>query len=193
MSAGYVYVLSNESMPGLVKIGRSIYGGNHRSKAIFSGDTGVPTPFSLEFEIHSVNCVEDEHEVHRKLAHCRVNKKREFFKIEIREAIAAVATVCISDVGLAVTDENYLNEKFPESIDLIEDVAVCLFCNSMMESEAVQIFEEHKAAVKQSGGYFREACLVLIRENYGDLRARGLEMIEAERVSRSIVKKGGLA
>ena len=88
MSEGYVHILSNESMPGLVKIGRSISSGRNRAKEIYQ--TGVPTPFKLEFELYCDDCVELEHIVHQRLERNRPNPNREFFKLEVYEAIQAV-------------------------------------------------------------------------------------------------------
>lgn len=85
---GYVYVLSNPSMPGVVKIGRSVQGGAQRGRAFYQ--TGVPQPFVLEFEIYSPFHVELEAGVHEDLAKLRANPKREFFKCEPAEAIEAI-------------------------------------------------------------------------------------------------------
>ena len=49
---GYVYILTNPSMPGLVKVGKTTTTPNQRMSELHS--TGVPTPFELEFSI-SVN------------------------------------------------------------------------------------------------------------------------------------------
>ncbi len=99
---GYVYVLSNDSMPGVVKIGRSINGGQHRAKAIFS--TGVPTPFYLEFEILVDDAVIIEQTVHECLEHCRVSSAREFFRCDVREAIRTIMNEYASYIDLAVCE-----------------------------------------------------------------------------------------
>ncbi len=77
MNEGYVYVLSNPAMPGLMKIGRSGNGGKSRASSIYQ--TGVPSPFKLEFEMYVSNCVETEALIHERLDSKRYNKKREFF------------------------------------------------------------------------------------------------------------------
>jgi hypothetical protein len=94
MATGYVYVLSNPSMPGVVKIGRSAKGGEVRSKAIFQ--TGVPQPFALEFEIYCDDCQWLELEVHKSFAGERVCDKREFFKVDPPSAIATIVGLYMS-------------------------------------------------------------------------------------------------
>jgi hypothetical protein len=110
---GYVYVLSNPSMPGLVKIGRSKVGGNSRGKQMYKGDTGVPTPFELEFECLFDDCIEAEAMLHDELSHLRVNPQREFFKMDEYEAVIAVLNMAAyfrdhfvehCDAGLIVSD-----------------------------------------------------------------------------------------
>lgn len=84
MSKGYIYVLSNESMPGILKIGKSIHGGKKRASELYS--TGVATPFCLEFEMLVDNVTEYERLVHESLSRFRVNDSREFFNVELWEA-----------------------------------------------------------------------------------------------------------
>lgn len=88
MKSGYIYVLSNQSMPGIVKIGRSIHGGKSRARDLYQ--TGVPTPFKLEFEIYVEDHVELEILVHEKLQDQRVSGNREFFKVDVFEATALI-------------------------------------------------------------------------------------------------------
>jgi hypothetical protein len=82
--SGYVYVLSNPSMPGLVKIGRSIHGGLKRAKEMYQ--TGVAAPFKLEFEMFVENCESFEERVHKVLEPLRINPHREFFRVDIERA-----------------------------------------------------------------------------------------------------------
>jgi len=76
---GIVYVLSNPSMPGLVKIGKTSRGSVlMRLSELYS--TGVPVPFECEF----AGRVEDEHKVekafHMALDHIESILKESFFK-----------------------------------------------------------------------------------------------------------------
>jgi len=88
MSEGYIYILSNPSMPGLIKIGRSVHGGWRRAKEI--NQTGVPTPFILEFEMLTKNHEDIEGNVHEVLSNNRESDNREFFRVDIEQAIAEV-------------------------------------------------------------------------------------------------------
>jgi len=83
---GYVYVLSNPSMPGIVKIGRSMHGGTGRAEAFYRNDTGLPTPFDLEFEVLVDDCHALERDVHVELADWRANPQREFFRLDADSA-----------------------------------------------------------------------------------------------------------
>jgi hypothetical protein len=85
---GYVYVLSNPAMPGIVKIGRSQSGGKQRAGQLYT--TGVPVPFFLEFEMLVDDPESIEIAAHETLARYRVNGSREFFACEIDEAVQAV-------------------------------------------------------------------------------------------------------
>ncbi len=87
-SKGYIYILSNPSMPGLLKIGRSIHGGKKRGRDI--DQTGVPTPFVVEWEMLVEDCEYIESAAHEVLSEYRVNFSREFFKVDITEAITVI-------------------------------------------------------------------------------------------------------
>jgi hypothetical protein len=88
MSKGYVYVLSNPSMPGLVKIGWSGVGAMHRAKSL--SNTSVPSAFVVEFEILCLDPEKAEERAHRAAHHKRVDARREFFKLPINEAVCYV-------------------------------------------------------------------------------------------------------
>jgi len=83
-ASGYVYVLSNPSMPGLVKIGRSIHGGLKRAKEMYQ--TGVAAPFKLEFEMFVDDFESFEESVHKALEPFRLNPHREFFRASVDRA-----------------------------------------------------------------------------------------------------------
>ncbi|CAI1819624.1 T5orf172 domain [Serratia quinivorans] len=80
---GWVYVLANESMPGVYKIGMTSSTPEKRAKEI-SSSTGVPTPFIVISEYRSFSPYEHEKDIHNMLARYRVSQGREFFKIDLQ-------------------------------------------------------------------------------------------------------------
>ncbi len=87
---GYVYILENDLMPGLIKIGHTSKTPEERVKEL-SAPTGVPTPFKVAFKLPSEKYKELEKEMHRKLSDYRVNSNREFFKYPVDQAIRQMA------------------------------------------------------------------------------------------------------
>jgi hypothetical protein len=85
MSSGYVYILINQSMPGLIKIGRTLRDSRERARELHT--TGVPTPFELAFEVFSNAHEALEEEAHKQLQAFRVNTNREFFRFPLSDAI----------------------------------------------------------------------------------------------------------
>lgn len=83
---GYIYVLSNPSMPGIVKIGRTTRDPKTRLRELNSA-TGVPVPFKLEYAARTYWPTESEKYIHQSIGGLRVNAKREFFKLSKAEAI----------------------------------------------------------------------------------------------------------
>lgn len=81
----WIYVLSNEVMPDVVKIGYTKQLPEERANQISSA-TGVATPFKVEyaFKCHEGEFLESE--IHKHLDSCRVSTNREFFSIGIKEA-----------------------------------------------------------------------------------------------------------
>lgn len=78
MSKGYVYILSNPMMPGLVKIGKTTREVNARAVELYQ--TGVPAPFKVEHQVHTPDCDTLELKIHQVLSKYRVDPSREFFK-----------------------------------------------------------------------------------------------------------------
>ena len=90
--SGYVYVLSNPKMQGLLKIGFSTRKVEERA-AELSAATGVPAPFEIEAYFCSTNPEDDERHIHAALERQRVTG-REFFEIGTMEAIQVMGAIC---------------------------------------------------------------------------------------------------
>ena len=85
---GWIYCLSNPSMPGLVKIGRTTKRPSARSRELHT--TGVPTPFVVEGRWLTPDNVGDEAAVHAALAAYRADARREFFRLSPRGAVKLI-------------------------------------------------------------------------------------------------------
>ncbi len=85
MIPGYVYVLVNPCMPGLIKIGRTLRDSRTRARELSS--TGVPMPFQVAFELFSEDHQKLEVMMHQALADFRVDAAREFFRYPLDKTI----------------------------------------------------------------------------------------------------------
>ena len=85
---GYIYCLSNESMPGLLKVGMTSRSPEDRAKELHT--TGVALPFKVEFAKKVTNPNYIEALIHGILSHYhdRVNPRREFFRVSLEEVQA---------------------------------------------------------------------------------------------------------
>lgn len=87
MNPGYIYILQNPSLSeSHLKIGRTQRDPEQRAAEI-SGSTGVPTPFEVVWWSESVDCHLAESLLHHELTPYRTNSTREFFDLELDDAI----------------------------------------------------------------------------------------------------------
>lgn len=82
---GYIYILSNPYMPGIVKIGMTERDPNERISELSSA-TGVPASFILEYSLFVPDLEMAEKEIHIALSGNRVGDNKEFFKLSVEEA-----------------------------------------------------------------------------------------------------------
>jgi len=85
--AGYVYCLTNEAIPKLVKIGKTSRNPRVRASEI-SAATGVPTPFEVSWARKVPDMDKAETDLHQALAEYRLTRRREFFRCSPAEAQA---------------------------------------------------------------------------------------------------------
>lgn len=86
---GFIYVLSNSSMPGIYKIGYTANHPNTRMEQL-SAATACPTPFSLLAAFGVEGPREVEREIHTTLSKHRINQQREFFKVPTALILEAI-------------------------------------------------------------------------------------------------------
>lgn len=90
-----VYVLTNEAMPGLIKIGITS-DVSQRLSQLYT--TGVPLPFQCTYaaEVQDAGAVENA--LHHAFGHQRVTDRREFFELEPSRAIAILRLLTLREV-----------------------------------------------------------------------------------------------
>ena len=156
-AAGYLYALTNPSMPGLVKVGKTLRRPEDRLQELSSA-TGIPTPFELR---HSVR-VEDAHEGERTLHQrwekegLRTSNGREFFRLPLERAIEDMDHLARLRQGKE--DTAVLFERgfalFRGNEGTLRDVP-----------QALQYFEQAEAKGSASGAYWAgRACEIMSEE-----------------------------
>jgi hypothetical protein len=119
----HLYILSNKSMGGLLKIGCTKKSVTDRSKALFT--TGVPDKFDTEAIFPTSDSKRFEDEAFKALAPYRNKKQREFFKLNVRQAI---------DLLLPIYDERFR----PDESDSIPPEVI--ESETLTENEEAAIF-----------------------------------------------------
>jgi T5orf172 domain len=85
-----VYVLTNEAMPGLVKIGLTNDSVEARLTQL-SSHTGVPLAFECYFAAVVKDGARIEKTLHQLFAEARINPKREFFRLDPEKVVLAIS------------------------------------------------------------------------------------------------------
>jgi hypothetical protein len=91
-----VYVLTNEAMPGLVKIGISSGNVVDRVKQLFA--TGVPLPFECFYAAEVTDSAKIEKAIHEAFDDHRVHRSREFFRISPDKPKAIIELLALKNV-----------------------------------------------------------------------------------------------
>lgn len=98
---GWVYVLSNRGMPGILKIGFSTKDPSLRIQEL--NTTGLPYPFVVEYDALVVGPREVERGVHAQLqAH---HEAKEFFRISVNAAASSIRNVIAAQGKTLLADQ----------------------------------------------------------------------------------------
>lgn len=87
---GYIYCVSNESMPYILNIGTTTTAPEVRVDDIngLHENWQPPTPYKCEFAKRVYNIDKKITAIHRLFAYCRIHPEREFFRMSLEEARA---------------------------------------------------------------------------------------------------------
>ena len=91
-----VYVLRNEAMPGLIKIGRTSGDLAVRMKQLYT--TGVPVPFQCIYAVKLEHVADVGKTLHFAFGGQRLNENREFFTVEPERVIAILKLLNAQEV-----------------------------------------------------------------------------------------------
>lgn len=102
-----IYILTNEAMPGYVKIGKTNNNLEQRVREL-SASTSVPLPFTVFYacKVKDANFV--EHQLHDAFDNNRVNPRREFFQIAPERVVAALKLAEIENI---TPHKNFIESK----------------------------------------------------------------------------------
>lgn len=91
-----VYILTNEAMPGYIKIGRTEQGVAQRMSSLDS--TSVPLPFQCYYAARVSDYAKVEKVLHTAFGDSRVRASREFFKMDPYRAKVILEHIALEDV-----------------------------------------------------------------------------------------------
>jgi hypothetical protein len=92
-----IYILTNEAMPGYVKIGKTSTSLEQRIKEL-SSSTSIPLPFTCFYACTVKDTSFVEHQLHDAFDDSRINPKREFFTIDPERVVAALKLAEIENI-----------------------------------------------------------------------------------------------
>lgn len=112
---GIVYVLTNEAMPGYVKIGMTQTSVEQRVLEL-SRSTSVPLPFECFFAVRVKNMRQVEHALHDAFGDHRKNPRREFFMLSPERVVAILKLL-----GEEVTPSRDVGVETKEDAEAIDE------------------------------------------------------------------------
>lgn len=153
---GWVYVISNPSMPGIVKIGYSSKDPKLRAEELYT--TGVPRPFEVNYSLLVDDPYDLEQRIHKSLKH--INDGKEWFKCSVEEAIATIRYIYNGNIY----HEEYKNADKENAAHVIAKINA--------DKEKV----EHVIAKKKQEEKKRERIALLFAFFIFSLRIKKLEL-----------------
>jgi hypothetical protein len=148
---GYLYILSNKAIPGLLKIGYTTR--DIEKRVLELTTTGVPSKFEIEFYCEIGNARIFESAVHRELKKYR--QEREFFQCSIKQAVEIVKHVASN--GLHVY---YGSGGRSASIyitpDEQEEIIIQAEYNRLLRQRRQEEIKAHHKKLKDLGDRFLE-------------------------------------
>ena len=92
-----IYILTNDAMPNLVKIGQTTQPLKQRIQQL-NALTSTPLPFNVHYAAEVADCILAEKYLHEAFGDRRINPKREFFEVAPERVVVACKLVEIRDI-----------------------------------------------------------------------------------------------
>jgi hypothetical protein len=109
-----IYILTNNSMPNLIKIGYTKRDDlNIRVKELYT--TGVPLPFNIYYACLVEDSQKTEDILHELFIENRINKKREFFELDPEKVITALSL--LNPINITPDEKDYLTTEEIKDIE----------------------------------------------------------------------------
>lgn len=89
---GFIYILNNPSLEGMVKIGATTKDPNDKCREL-SSNPSIPTQFNIVYYLSSINPFKVVGIVHTILDEYRVNKSRDFFKVDVAQTVNLIEDI----------------------------------------------------------------------------------------------------
>lgn len=118
---GWVYVLSNKAMPKLVKVGFSTKDPALRVEEL--NTTGMPHSFVVEYDVLVLEPREVEQAVHLELL--PHHEAKEFFRVEVRQAVAAIRTVIARQGKAPIAETLFTASDTEDDCDPPQRCSIC--------------------------------------------------------------------
>ncbi|WKZ30730.1 MAG: GIY-YIG nuclease family protein [Candidatus Dojkabacteria bacterium] len=93
-----IYILTNEAMPGYIKIGFTHGILEDRLRQLDT--TSMPLPFEIYYACEVENAKKDEQWMHEIFGDKRVRDRREFFKMDPERAVVALQRIQVREIGI---------------------------------------------------------------------------------------------
>jgi hypothetical protein len=116
---GYVYILENDLMPGLIKIGMTDRDPFQRAVELSSA-TGVPAPFEVRAYFFAVRPESIEAAIHEEFSIYRLQRGREFFRISLNDALRQIHDRFAGEVSEITVWQNDQWETFSPFIGTVQ-------------------------------------------------------------------------
>jgi hypothetical protein len=147
---GWIYIITNPAMPGLVKVGYSTKDPTIRAKEL--GTTGNPHPYRVIYDALVVGPYTAEQRLHSALAHYQ--EAKEWFRCDARVVINTVRTILRDDIlleKLGLADPAAMSRMDNNGSSTKSSECRVIGCTDVPteEYQRVWLCEDHAAAVRR--------------------------------------------